>query len=235
MHAQAPGLTSDPASLPPTPQSLTPDPAPRPRRRYTVSEKVLAANRLNLEKAVRAATTRRRLGLRTNAEEEAWRQNLLRARQVLHEDRTWKYATCFRHGLTALSLERSLVLAGESAESTASILPASTAWCKEWSPDLSPIPPSSPAPLPSSPGAGCAPCASTASGPSGRWSTSSSRPSTPARGRDKEMAHNHPALARMLRPPTAWAISVPIPCSCSASGSKTQAAIGWAPGARSPV
>ena len=54
--------------------------------------------------------------MRTNAEEEAWRRNLLCARQVLHDDRTWKYATCFRHGLTALSLERSLVLAGESAE-----------------------------------------------------------------------------------------------------------------------
>jgi hypothetical protein len=77
---------------------------------------VLAANRLNLAKAVRAASDRRRLGSPTEAEEEAWRQNLLRARQVLHDDHTWKYATCFRHGLTALSLERSLVLAGESPD-----------------------------------------------------------------------------------------------------------------------
>ena len=136
-----------------------------PKRRYTVSEKVLAANRLNLEKAVRAATTRRRLGLRTNAEEEAWRQNLLRARQALHDDRTWKYATCFRHGLTALSLERSLVLAGESAEEYRQHLARFDRLVQGMEPGLSPTPPSWPAPRPSSPGAGYAPCVSTASGP----------------------------------------------------------------------
>ena len=51
---------------------------------------MLAANRLNLQKATRAASDRRRLGIRTETEMEAWRQNLLRARQVLHDDRTWK-------------------------------------------------------------------------------------------------------------------------------------------------
>jgi hypothetical protein len=100
-------LSSDPASL-----ILN----PKPRRPYTVSDRVLAANRLNIAKAVRAASDRWRLGSPTEAEKEAWRQNLLRARQVLHDDHTWKYAPCFRHGLTALSLERSLVLAGESSD-----------------------------------------------------------------------------------------------------------------------
>ena len=35
---------------------------------------------------------------------------------MLRDDRTWKYAPCFRHGLTAISLERSLVLAGENPD-----------------------------------------------------------------------------------------------------------------------
>jgi hypothetical protein len=86
------------------------------KRRYTLSEKALAARRLSVEKATRAASDRRRLGNPTLAEKESWRLNLLRARQVLHDDHTWKYAPCFRHGLTAISLERSLVLAGESLD-----------------------------------------------------------------------------------------------------------------------
>lgn len=71
---------------------------------------------MNVAKATKAASDRRRLGGPSHAEKEAWQRNLLRARQVLHDDRTWKYATRFRHGLTAVSLERSLVLADESLD-----------------------------------------------------------------------------------------------------------------------
>jgi len=91
----------------------------------------------------------------------------LRARQVLHDDCTWKYATCFRHGLTALSLERSLVLAGESPEEYRAHL----ARFDRLVLGLEPRTQSDPAKLArataSSPGGGCAPCASTASGPCG--------------------------------------------------------------------
>ena len=104
-------LTPDTQHLAPTTEPLAPN-----KRRYTLSEKALAARRLNQEKATRAASDRRRLGNPTWAEKEAWRLNLLRARRVLDDDRTWKYAPCFRHGLTAISLERSLVLAGENPD-----------------------------------------------------------------------------------------------------------------------
>lgn len=85
-----------------------------PKRKYTVTEKVLAANRANLlkanavDKAIRYRPTPKRLA--------ACHANLSKA----HERRRAagnpcpNYGATFRHGLHALSLRRSLELAGES-------------------------------------------------------------------------------------------------------------------------
>ena len=83
------------------------------KRRYTVTAKVLAANRANLlkanavDKSIRYRPTRRRLA--------ACRANLLKAQAALRAagDRSPAYGVCFRHGLYAVSLRRSARLAGE--------------------------------------------------------------------------------------------------------------------------
>ncbi len=114
----------------------------RPKRKYTISPKVLAANRANLlkanavPKAIRYRPTDRRLAacranlLKANAVPKAiryqptarrlaaCRANLLKAQAVLKaagEDSP-AYGSCFRHGLYCLSLRRSLGLAGERGE-----------------------------------------------------------------------------------------------------------------------
>src|SRR5947207_12503116 len=93
-----------------TPTAI-PTPQSPPRRKYTVSPKVLAAARANLAKAnaiskeVRYRPTPKRL--------IACRANLLKALGALKDDqRAW--APRFRLGTHTVSLRRSLVLAGES-------------------------------------------------------------------------------------------------------------------------
>src|SRR2546428_1971512 len=87
-----------------------------PRRNYTVTAKVLAACRRNLEKANavpkshRYRPTPRRLA--------ACRRNLAKAHATLRAagNRSPAYGTSFRHGLYCVLLGRSLELAGESRE-----------------------------------------------------------------------------------------------------------------------
>ncbi len=112
----------------------------KPKRPYTVTPKVLAANRANLlkanavDKAIRYRSTPQRLAacranlLKGKALDKAighgstpkrlpaWHSNLLKAHRVLRAagDHSPAYGVCFRHGLYAVSLERSLELAGES-------------------------------------------------------------------------------------------------------------------------
>jgi hypothetical protein len=89
-------------------------PLARPKRRYTVTTKVLAACRANLLKAnavaheIRFRRTPRRL--------RACHANLLRAQAAMRsaEAPSRAYGACFRHGLYAVSLRRSAALAGES-------------------------------------------------------------------------------------------------------------------------
>ncbi len=86
------------------------------KRKYTVSEKVLAACRRNLvkanavDKAIRYRPTAKRL--------KACRANLLKAQRVLKAagERSPAYGWTFRLGLDCISLRRSLRLAGESRE-----------------------------------------------------------------------------------------------------------------------
>ncbi len=88
----------------------------KPKRQYTVSPKVLAANRANLlranavPQAIRYRRTARRLG--------ACRANLLKAQAALKAlgDGSPAYGASFRHGLYCVSLPRSLGRAGESAQ-----------------------------------------------------------------------------------------------------------------------
>src|SRR2546427_10045977 len=87
-----------------------------PRRPYTVTAKVLAACRRNLEKANavpkshRYRPTPRRLA--------ACRRNLEKAHATLRAGGSHSpaYGTSFRHGLYCVLLGRSLELAGESRE-----------------------------------------------------------------------------------------------------------------------
>src|SRR3989454_2478390 len=87
-----------------------------PRRPYTVTAKVLAACRTNLQKAnavpksLRYRPTPRRLA--------ACRRNLEKAHATLRAagNRSPAYGTSFRHGLYCVLLGRSLELAGESRE-----------------------------------------------------------------------------------------------------------------------
>jgi hypothetical protein len=90
---------------------------PLPKRKYTLTAKALAANRANLVKAravakeIRFRETPKRLA--------ACRANLLKAHRGRHQARVAEadgpgYGTCFRLGLHAVSLKRSLELAGES-------------------------------------------------------------------------------------------------------------------------
>jgi hypothetical protein len=84
------------------------------QRPYTVTPKVLAACRRNLAKAnlvdklIRFRSTPRRRA--------ACRRNLLKAQKVVRkaDASSRAYATCFRHGLDCISLERSLELVGET-------------------------------------------------------------------------------------------------------------------------
>src|SRR5260370_6658902 len=86
-------------------------------RKYTLTAKALAANRANLvkaravSKAIRYRETPKRL--------QACRANLLKAQAGRHKARVAEedspgYGVCFRLGLHAASLRRSLELAGES-------------------------------------------------------------------------------------------------------------------------
>jgi len=89
-----------------------PDPAPPSRRRYTVSAKVLAANRANLAKAravpnaIRYRDTPRRRA--------ACHANLLKAREATRAPDRPSPRGRFCHGLYNQSLRRSLIHAGES-------------------------------------------------------------------------------------------------------------------------
>src|SRR5712692_4619017 len=99
-----------------------------PRRNYTVTAKVLAACRRNLEKANavpkshRYRTTPRRLAAcRRNLEKahatlRTALQSSLRAPGRAAGNRSLAYGTSFRHGLYCVLLGRSLELAGESRE-----------------------------------------------------------------------------------------------------------------------
>jgi hypothetical protein len=89
----------------------------KPKRNYTVTERVLAACRINVEKARKAALERRFCATRgTWPELNASHENLEAAQRVKREDNTYKYCSIFRHGLLVANLERSLVMAGESRE-----------------------------------------------------------------------------------------------------------------------
>ncbi len=87
----------------------------KPKRSYTITERVLTACRLNIKKAQKAALERRFCATRgTDAEHKASHAKLELAAKVKREDRTYKYCSCFRHGLLVADLERSLFMAGES-------------------------------------------------------------------------------------------------------------------------
>ena len=87
----------------------------KPKRSYTVTERVLAACRLNIKKAQKAALEQRFCVTRgTSRELDARHAKLELAQKVKREDRTYKYCSCFRHGLLVADLERSLFMAGES-------------------------------------------------------------------------------------------------------------------------
>ncbi|HXJ97200.1 MAG TPA: hypothetical protein VMT20_30560, partial [Terriglobia bacterium] len=89
----------------------------KPKRSCTVTERVLAACRVNIKKAQAAALERRFCATRgTDAEHNASHASLEAAQRVKREDRTYKYCSCFRHGLLVADLERSLFMAGESRE-----------------------------------------------------------------------------------------------------------------------
>ncbi len=85
-----------------------------PKRRYTITAKVLAANRANLLKA--NAVAREIRFRRTPRRLRACHANLLRAQAAMRsaEAPSRAYGACFRHGLYAVSLRRSAALAGES-------------------------------------------------------------------------------------------------------------------------
>src|SRR5437667_12806257 len=99
-----------------------------PRRTYTVTAKVLAACRRNLEKAnavpksLRYRPTPRRLAAchrnleKAHATLRAALQSSLRAPGRAAGNRSPAYGTSFRHGLYCVLLGRSLELAGESRE-----------------------------------------------------------------------------------------------------------------------
>jgi hypothetical protein len=89
----------------------------KPKRSYTVTDRVLAASRANVKIAQKAAWERRFCATRgTDAEHQASHAKLEAAQRVKREDNTYKYCSCFRHGLLVADLERSLVMAGESRE-----------------------------------------------------------------------------------------------------------------------
>jgi len=108
-------LTPDPGSSA-NPESRTPDPVsfPKPRRKYTTSEKSRAASRKNLEKANQAPhwlkyrVTERRLIACYRALEKAVAE--LRRFDSPH------YGLGFKRGTHCASLLRSLALAGETRE-----------------------------------------------------------------------------------------------------------------------
>ena len=77
----------------------TPDQGPRTKRKYTVSDKVRAANRLNLEKA--RAVGKEVLYRPTEKRRKACRANLLLARQSPN------YQPNVRHGLRAVNQRES--------------------------------------------------------------------------------------------------------------------------------
>jgi hypothetical protein len=89
----------------------------KPKRNYTVTDRVLAACRINVEKARKAALERRFCATRgTWPEMRASHASLEAAQRVKREDNSYKYCSIFRHGLLVANLERSLVMAGESRE-----------------------------------------------------------------------------------------------------------------------
>jgi hypothetical protein len=97
-------------------EQVTSEP-PKPKRSYTVTERVLTACRINVEKARKAALERRFCATRgTWPEMRASHAKLELAQRVKLEDNTYKYCSIFRHGLLVANLERSLVITGESRE-----------------------------------------------------------------------------------------------------------------------
>ncbi len=95
-------------------QSLAPGFTPRPKRKYTVTERVLAANRANLALAnavpseIRLRSTERR--------RQAGRRNLQLALIAKKRDRSLHYASSFRNGWYVADPERALALLGATPE-----------------------------------------------------------------------------------------------------------------------
>ncbi len=96
---------------------LEPNPtdfAPRPKRKYTVTDRVLAACRANLE---RANAVPREIRFRsTEKRRHACHHNLTLALIAKKRDRSARYATCFRHGWYVADPERALALVGATPE-----------------------------------------------------------------------------------------------------------------------
>ncbi|HUI44243.1 MAG TPA: hypothetical protein VL523_19935 [Terriglobia bacterium] len=97
-------------------QSSTDNPEPRARRRYTASDRSRQASRRNLALAREVwYRLRRAPGFKPSAKQKAAAHGgLLRAVALKLRDCSLRYAGRFRHGLRAVSLERSLALAGET-------------------------------------------------------------------------------------------------------------------------
>lgn len=95
-------------------QPIVADYAPRPKRKYTVTDRVRAACRANLERAnavpweIRFRSTEKR--------RHACHHNLTLALIAKKRDRSPRYATCFRNGWYVPDPERALALAGATPE-----------------------------------------------------------------------------------------------------------------------
>ena len=88
--------------------------SPRPKRKYTVTERVLAASRANLE---RANAVPREIRYRpTEKRRRACHRNLTLAVIAKKRDRSPRYATCFRNGWYVADPERALPLVGATPE-----------------------------------------------------------------------------------------------------------------------
>jgi hypothetical protein len=87
---------------------------PRKKRRYTVTEKVLEANRRNLKKAT--AVPREIRFRSTEKRRAANRASQPKAVAARKRDRSPGYAPCFRFGFGVVDLERSLPLVGATSE-----------------------------------------------------------------------------------------------------------------------
>jgi len=96
--------------LQPVPADFT----PRPKRKYTVTDRVLAACRANLE---RANAVPREIRFRSTEKRRlACHRNLTLAVIAKKRDRSPRYATCFRNGWYVADPERALGLVGATPE-----------------------------------------------------------------------------------------------------------------------